>query len=104
MSCRFLTVQLQTGQILTACEEGHKFSKYSSKSDQPSRPVHFLFSSTNNHTCYLVRRCNHSDFLWSIPIALHQIHHCSFGMLQGDFAPVPLLCMDLLSMNLYDTF
>lgn len=93
MSCRFLMVQLQAGQILTACEEGHKFSKRSTKSDQLSCPVHFLFSSTDNYNCYLVRPCKLSHFLWDIPIALHQIHHCWIRDVTG--------CIPSCSLSVY---
>lgn len=71
--------KLQTGQILTAYEEWHKFSKCSTKSDQLSCPVHFLFSSTDNSSCYLVRLSKLSNSLWSTPIPLQQIHRCWIG-------------------------
>lgn len=100
MSCRFLMVQLQAGQILTACEEGHKFSKRSTKSDQLSCPVHFLFSSTDNYNCYLVRPCKLSHFLWAIPMRCTRSTTVGLEMLQGAFPPVPFLFMDQLSINL----
>lgn len=73
MSHRFL-MQLQAVQILSAYQEGHRFSKCSTESDQVCFPVHFLSSSKDNCSCYLMRLCNLSHFPWSIPIGLHWIH------------------------------
>lgn len=59
---------------------------YKNQTSGLSHPVHFLFSSMNNCSCYSMRPRKLSHFLWSFPLALPQVHHCWMRDVTGRIA------------------